>query len=49
MEIPVDEVVYCGNCGVPLCGECGTVGLCSNCEESSQAEEDLETLEEETY
>jgi len=49
MEIPVDEVVYCGHCGAPLCNECGTVGLCSNCEETWQTEEDSETMEEETY
>jgi hypothetical protein len=43
--VPVDEVVYCSNCGAPLCGECATMGLCSNCEETVQREEDLEMEE----
>jgi predicted amidophosphoribosyltransferase len=45
VEVPVDEVVYCSNCGAPLCGECATMGLCSNCEETVQREEDLEMEE----
>jgi uncharacterized Zn finger protein (UPF0148 family) len=53
VEVPVDEVVYCSYCGVPLCSDCGGIGFCSNCEESLQ-EEEIETeeigeAEEETY
>lgn len=48
-EVPVDEVVYCIYCGAPLCNDCGTTGLCSTCEETWQAEEDLEIMEEETF
>jgi predicted amidophosphoribosyltransferase len=45
VEVPVDEVVYCSNCGAPLCGDCGTMGFCSKCEEIWQAEDDFEIEE----
>jgi hypothetical protein len=47
-EVPVDEIVYCINCGVALCNECGNVGLCSKCEDTWQAEEKPEMEEEPT-
>jgi hypothetical protein len=34
--------VDCGKCGAPLSRECGSLGLCSNCVEVLEAEEDLE-------
>jgi len=46
VEVPPDEVVYCVSCGVPLCSECGVSGLCSTCQETWTAEEDLEAEEE---
>jgi len=45
-EVPQDEVVYCQDCGVPLCPQCGVLGFCSNCAEVWEAEEDLELEEE---
>jgi len=46
-EIPEDETVYCDMCRAPLCKECGTTGLCSNCTELWIAEIDLEDMDAE--
>jgi len=46
-EMPKDKAVYCDMCGAPLCKECGTTGLCSNCTELWIAEIDLEDMEAE--
>ena len=46
-EIPEDHDLYCDMCGVPLCEECGTTGLCSTCAELWESEIDLEDMEAE--
>ena len=40
-----DEVVYCYDCGSPLCEECVSIGLCSSCEEALEDEEDMDEEE----
>jgi len=44
-QIPEDHVVSCDMCGVPLCAECGNLGLYSTCAELWEAEIDLEDME----
>ena len=46
-EIPEDHDLSCDMCGVPLCEECGTTGLCSTCAELWESEIDLEDMEAE--
>ena len=46
-QISEDPVASCDMCGVPLCEECGTTGLCSTCAELWIAEIDLEDVEAE--
>jgi len=35
-----DEVIYCYDCGRPLCEDCGSLRLCPDCEEVWEIEED---------
>jgi len=44
-EIPEDHDLCCDMCGVRLCEECGTTGLCSACAELWESEIDLEDME----
>jgi len=41
-DIPEDDVIHCLYCDSPLCEDCQIGGLCSNCLEILEAEEDLE-------
>lgn len=44
-DIPEDNVTNCLYCGAPICEDCETGGLCSNCAQILEAEDDLEAEE----
>lgn len=45
MVHPKDEVTHCLFCDTPLCVDCEVGGLCSNCAQVVEDEEDLEAEE----
>jgi hypothetical protein len=50
-EVPAEELLVCSECGRAFCEECAddsmrTLGLCSDCEETMEAEDDLDADDE---
>ena len=41
-----NRVAYCVECGRPLCIACSSTGLCPDCEEVRESEEDVADIEE---
>ncbi|MEM3722893.1 MAG: hypothetical protein QW179_00375 [Candidatus Hadarchaeales archaeon] len=48
-EFPESQLVRCSECGEPFCRECAekdgsieALGICSDCEEAHEAEEELD-------
>ncbi|HID91141.1 TPA: hypothetical protein EYP44_04195 [Candidatus Bathyarchaeota archaeon] len=46
IEVPESEIIRCYDCGRPLCKECGSIGLCPDCEEAMDYEDYVDWLEE---